>query len=147
MSIPSLKALKEISDLLTQAGIKHALGGTGLLYSYGLIGEVKDWDITLDAPFEQVCEAIRNFKWERVGQKEPFYSDYLLKINLEGTHIELIGRFKIRNGQEDFEVPVVVSQVWNGIPIADPEAWFQAYTLMGRKNRADLLADFLKLKK
>ena len=46
---PPLAPLQRACARLAAAGIPHALGTSGLLYSMGLVDQVNDWDVTCDA--------------------------------------------------------------------------------------------------
>lgn len=140
MSTPSLNALKNVSAKLTEKGIAHALGGSGLLYALGLTQKVGDWDLMTNASFEILEPVLANWTWKRLGISGHFASHYLVQIELESSVIEIIGGFAIRDASgEVHRIPSDVSGYWNNIPLARPEAWLQAYRLMNRHDKVKIL--------
>ena len=74
-----------------------------------------------------------------------FKSDYLIKINLDGAQIDLIGGFAIKKSSNSLhKVPVKISNYWNDIPLAAPYHWLDAYKAMERNHRVLLLEEYLK---
>ena len=80
MKHPSFEVLKEISERLKNANIKHALGGSGLLAHLRLVNEVRDWDLTTDASFKEVDGLFRDIEYEVLKPNDLYFSEYLLKI-------------------------------------------------------------------
>lgn len=72
--------------VLLRAGVRCALGGSGLLLSLGLVDRVGDWDLTTDAPLERVEAALQGWQAARVaGGRPPHASNYVLRVALPGT--------------------------------------------------------------
>ncbi|MCC6278818.1 MAG: hypothetical protein IT289_12975 [Oligoflexia bacterium] len=144
-SIPSLEALTTLSVKLSQLTIKHSLGGTGLLYALGLLKDVHDWDIQVDAAFEDLKDLLTDYKWTRLDQTERFASKFLVQLNVDGTIIDLIGEFAIRDLKGAIhKIQNIVSGYWKGVPLGSPEQWHKAYQLMNRPDRVQILDKFLK---
>ena len=141
---PSFAALKQVSDRLKEANIDHALGGTGLLFALGLIGEVHDWDITVEAPLELIEPMLAGLIWEPVGPSEAFSSDFLIRIFLEGAVIEIISGFTILRSGQKHRIPFSVAGQWKGVPLANPKTWQKAYELMGQIHKSKALANHLE---
>nr|BDT28919.1 hypothetical protein BHI3_23850 [Bacteriovorax sp. HI3] len=143
--IPSLSILKLLSQRFIDHKIKHALGGSGLLYSLGLIENVKDWDITVESPLEDVIKVLGDLSYEKIPHNDQFKSDYLIKVIHEQTEIDIIGNFRVvREDGFLHKVPVKISGKWNDIPVADPYEWMLAYKYMQRGTKALLLENYLK---
>jgi hypothetical protein len=143
-NVPSLEALKDLSSRLKKANIKHALGGSGLLYYLGLTDTVNDWDITTDAPIEKVTPLLSDLKYEIINPSGIYDSKYLCKIKCDNASIDLIGEFAIKAGTKIFRLPTLVTADWDGIPIGSPAAWAKAYELMGRHDKSKILNQYLK---
>ena len=141
--LPPFEALKDISDRLKNAGLKHALGGSGMLAYLDLIDQVHDWDITTDAPLDKVTPLLADIEYEHVEPSGIYASEYLLKIKLKGASMDLIGNFAIKSGNAVFKLPILVTAEWEGIPVGSPAAWAKAYELMNRPEKAKLLLDYL----
>lgn len=144
MKLPSFEALKEISDRLKKANIKHALGGSGMLAHLGLLEEVRDWDVTTDASRDQVEALIQDLEYEYVKPSGLYASEYLFKLKIKDTAIDLIGSFAIKTDKGIFKLPTIISGEWDGVPVGSPGAWAKAYELMGRSEKAKMLSEYIK---
>lgn len=130
---------------LSDAGIVCALGGSGLLHSLGLIGEVHDWDVTTDAPLDQVERALARYNVMRLPHGDGIYaSAYRLAIHGDAREIDLIGAMAIRTEGGVCRLPAIVAGSYHGIAVGSAEVWAVAYRLMGRAAKADLLAAYLR---
>ncbi|WP_330949436.1 hypothetical protein [Virgibacillus sp. MG-45] len=142
------KQLKEVTRLLEEQHISYALGGSGLLYSLGLTKTVNDWDITTDASEKEITTALKEipFHKAKVGTY-PFVSPFLLQIPSSPMPIEIIGRFSIFTAEGKVcPIPTIHTFTWQGIKIGSPEAWYVAYTLMQREEKAKILLHYLQEK-
>jgi hypothetical protein len=131
---PPIEPLREMVRRFSAHGIEVALGGSGLLHALGLAHVVNDWDLTTDAPLEQVLE-VMGPDVQFGSRTAPYTSEALLTQG----HIEVIVRFGV-NGEH---FPTVVCGEWEGIPLGDPCGWARAYRAMGRPQKADLLRNSL----
>ncbi len=136
MSTPPLAPLREVVAALEGSGLACALGGSGLLAALGLVGHVNDWDLTTDAPLEDVERALTGRVIERAGPSG-VHADH--KAMLAAARTEVIARFALVAPAGPVRIPTVVTGRWEGVPLGSPEAWAVAYTLMARAARADLL--------
>lgn len=144
MQTPDFSAIKEVSSRLKKANIKHALGGSGLMASLGLIKDVRDWDLTTDAEWETVEPLLKGLSYEIKSPTELFPSKYLCVIKIGNTSIDLIGGFAVSTNNGVFKVPTLVTGEWEGVPVGSPAVWAKAYDLMGRPEKSKLLLDYLK---
>ena len=143
-STPGKGALFEIAKRLKKNNIQFALGGSGLLSFFGCQTEINDWDITTDAPIEVVESAIDGLQFKRIGPSGIFETEYLFKISLMNSIVDLMGRFALRTIDGVFKVPTIVSGEWDGIPVGSPESWIKVYELLGRDKKAALLREALE---
>lgn len=131
----------EVARALELASIPFALGGSGLLCSLGLVAQVRDWDLTTDAPFERVTAALAGLPWELAPYGDgPFATAYRLAIG----EVDLMGQFAIRTGAGVVRLPTVVSAQYEGLPVGSPEVWAVAYRLMERHAKAEMLSGYLR---
>lgn len=140
MSTPELAPLRKVVGALQRAGVTCALGGSGLVVALGLDHHARDWDVTTDAPLEQVLAALDSFPARREGP-QGIHADH--KLILEDGRIEVIVGFAIRSGEAVVHLPTRVTREFEGIPIGSPVVWAVAYTLLGRAAKATLLFDWL----
>lgn len=140
-----LFAIHSITDRLDKASIPYASGGSGLLYSLGLTDQVRDWDLTTDAPIEAVTDALQGIAWTRaVSGDYPFASSYRLSIPSDMLPIDLIGGFAIHSETGLCRLPSYSSGVWEQIRMGSPEVWAVAYSLMNREEKAQKLLAYLQ---
>lgn len=133
--------VSDVARALERAGITYALGGSGLMRSLGLVEQVRDWDLTTDAPFEQVATALEGLPWERAPHGDgPYATAYRLAVG----EVDLMGRFAIQTEAGIVRLPTVVCGQYEGLPVGSPEVWAVAYRLMERHPKADLLAGWLR---
>ncbi|QYR19216.1 hypothetical protein KZ483_14770 [Paenibacillus sp. sptzw28] len=142
---PEIKKLAVVIEKLEHCGIPYSLGGSGLLYSFGLTNMVRDWDVMTEAPKDSVLNALQNFEVKEIISGDfPFGTEYKLLIHNDNPQVELMGRFSIYGSKGLCRIPSIPVFRWNGIQVGSPEAWYVAYALMNRKEKADLLLSYLK---
>jgi hypothetical protein len=119
------------------------MSASGVLYACKLVHSVNDWDITTDHPLSETVEALGAENWILKRKTELFDSEYV--IQLPDYNTDVIGSFRINSPTGICEIPNYISTWWDGeIPLASPEAWFVAYRLMGRDEKANLLRRFIE---
>lgn len=136
-------AVRQVSRVLTRAGVAHALGGGALRWALGLATTVRDWDLTTDADEARVRAALEGFDVAALAPTEPYRSAFALRVRLDGEVVEVVGGFAI---EATGRVEAVPTRVWgdlDGVPLADPRAWARAYRLLGRAASAAALEAFL----
>jgi hypothetical protein len=116
-------------------------GGSGLLLALGLAKSVRDWDLTTDAAPEKILPLLEGVAHERVGAWG-LHADE--KIRFHSGAVELIVRMAVRSGHGMCRIPTLVCGEWNGVPLGSAEAWAVAYSLLGRREKADLLFAHLR---
>lgn len=145
---PPIEPLIELLARLERANLRHALGASGLLAAHGLVREVNDWDVTVDASIDALAAACAGLPFERFGNGG-VHADHKLTFPAERT--ELIADFAFFTAGGVVRIPVTVTGRWRGIPLGSPTAWAAAYALMGeledsarRRERAELLFEWLR---
>lgn len=134
-----------ITARLEAGGVAYASGGSGLLYSLGLVEQVRDWDVTTDAPLEAVAAALQGIPWSTVPSGDyPFASSYRLSIHDESLPVDVIGRFAIHSESGLCRLPAHSSFIWENIRMGSPEIWAVAYALMNRTEKAQLLFGYIQ---
>src|SRR5690554_2704407 len=142
VSHPPLAAVSEIVADFQRRGWPVAVGGSAVLAAFSLIDSVRDWDITVEAAPTDVVAALREAGFSAIDAtsvEAPFATALRLTIVLSDHEIDVLVGFALRDGDRIVDIPVRVSTVWNGLPIAHPADWELAYRLMGRENRANAL--------
>jgi hypothetical protein len=141
---PPLSGVRAAVAALESAGLEVALGGSGLLAAHGLVDRVNDWDLTTDAPVDEVLAALVLAELpvfaahDGAPDEAPFASEAL--FNLPGK-VNLIVAFGLMSDDGDrIALPTRVSGRWNDLPLGDLATWQQAYTLLGHRDRAALAA-------
>jgi len=144
---PPLEPLRRLLARLESAGLRYALGGSGLLAALGLVERVNDWDVNVDAGIDSVVAACGGLEFERFDHGG-CHADH--KLSFERERAELIAEFAFFVPGGIVMIPTRVTATWNGIPIGSPTAWAAAYALMGeaenderRRNRAARLFEWL----
>ncbi|MDF2961381.1 MAG: hypothetical protein K0S39_3116 [Paenibacillus sp.] len=141
----SLEPVRLLIQQLDKAGIRYASGGSGLLYSLGLTDEVRDWDLTTDAAYEEIEAALQGWVWAvSTSGDYPFASSFRMTIADERLPIDLIGRFAIHSEKGICRMPAISPFEWQRIRMGSPEVWAVAYALMDRNAKANKLFTYLQ---
>jgi hypothetical protein len=144
LTTPPLTGLRAAVAALEAAGLEVALGGSGLLAAHGLVERVGDWDLTTDASLDAVLEALAAGEVPVFAARDgapdeaPYASEALL--SLAGSVDLIVGFAILDDDGTAVRLPTRVSGRWNDLPLGDLAVWEQAYVLLGRADRAALLA-------
>jgi len=133
---PPLAPLLDVIARLEGAGLTCALGGSALLAHLHLIHEVRDWDVTAEADPPAIRAALADLPAEEFGESG-VHADH--KLTLAGIDVEVIARLAFLTAGGVCRIPTRISERVHGIPMASPEAWAVAYTLLERAEKAELL--------
>jgi len=146
--IPDPTAVRRVLGCLEDQGLAGAIGGSGLLAALGLTQVVHDWDITTDGAPSSVeialTEAGYPYKSTSAGRGN-FATTALYAVDALSHEVDVIVGFAVRSEGRRVELPTRVTGLWQGLPLADPSVWEQAYRMMGQTTKADLLAAWLDL--
>jgi hypothetical protein len=129
MTRPPLPPLLAVLARLESAGLRHALGASGLLASIGLADRVNDWDVSVDAPIDAVRAACAGEEFTEHGP-DGAHADH--KLTMPSASIELIAGLAMRVPSGIVRIPTVVTRAWLGLPVGSPTAWAVAYALLAR---------------
>jgi len=140
-TIPPIEPLLVLVARFEAEGIRCALGGSGLLAALGLTETVHDWDLTVDAPLDQLVPLAGGWPFETAGSSG-VHAD--AKLMFPGHSIEVIARFAFHGPGGVIRIPTVVTGRWRGVPLGSPEAWLAAYHLLERPAKRDLLLGHLR---
>jgi hypothetical protein len=138
---PPIEPLLEVASILRQAGVEFALGGSGLLHALGLADDVGDWDLTTDADLGMICRIFASLPYELHGPAG-VHTD--TKLQFFSGMVELIVGMAFQTPVGICHLPTFPAGEWRGVPLASPETWAAAYSLLGREAKAGLLFDHLR---
>ena len=137
LRLPPIEPLRSITARLDRAGIEWAVGASGLLASLGLVDQVNDWDIQVEADPEALRALYADLPHEFHGHGG-CHADW--KLSFGEARTEVIPRFAFFVPAGVVHVRLAVSRHWRGLPIASPEGWACAYALMGELDEPSLRA-------
>jgi len=140
-SAPDRRALVTLVERLEGAGLVCALGGSGLLAACGLADQVRDWDLTTDAPIERVKATVAGEQFQYKGPDD-LHADR--KLMFADGEVELILQFAFQAPCGVVRIPTWVSDRRDGIPLGSPEAWAVAYHLLKREAKSEALLGYLE---
>ena len=135
LRLPPLEPMRAITARLDAAGIEWGVGASGLLASLGLVDQVNDWDIQVEAGPDQVRAVFAGERYEFHGHGG-CHADW--KLAFADARTEVIPRFAFFAPAGIVHVRLAVSRHWRGLPIASPEGWACAYWLMGEYDEPSL---------
>ena len=148
LDAPPLPPLRDLLARLDRAGLRYALGASGLLAALGLVTKVNDWDVQVDASIDAIEQATAGVASARFGN-DRVHADH--KLSFDTECVELIAEFAFFPPAGVVRIPFAITGTWQGIPLASPTAWVAAYALMGeledsprRRERAELLFAWLR---
>ena len=134
MISPPLAPLRALLSRLERERLPHALGGSGLLAALGLVDQVNDWDVTVDAAIATLDALFADVPHERFGNGGG-HADH--KLTFRESRVELIARFAFFTPDGIVRIPTVVTGDWQGVPLGSPSGWAAAYALLGEIENDD----------
>ncbi|HYM80903.1 MAG TPA: hypothetical protein VEY91_05775 [Candidatus Limnocylindria bacterium] len=138
---PPLEPLIDVVHRLEERGLVCALGGSGLLAALGLETSVHDWDLTTDAPVDDVLAALDGLPFQRFGPDD-LHADQ----KLAHSPVEVIVGFAFFAEGGIVRIPTLVRGRWRGVPLGSPECWAVAYALLGRTEKSERLFRHVSLR-
>jgi len=148
---PPLGPLRTVMHALEQGGLAPALGGSGLLYAHGLAGDVRDWDVQVDADRAAVEAALTGagLDWQAAGDRpgQSLTGAHLL-VTADGVEIDVLVNVGVRSPATDphaqvVRIPALPTGAWDDIPLGSLEAWLMAYRLLGQTGYAEAIGAHL----
>jgi hypothetical protein len=144
---PPLSVVTVVVAALQAHGAVAAVGGSGLLAALRLVDSVRDWDVTTDAATQTVEAALAGIPGTAVTSAPAGETGYATRarfiVHGDDHDVDVLVGFALFDHEEVVSLPTRVTRTWRGLPIADPAVWLQAYRLLGRHHRADLLQRWL----
>jgi hypothetical protein len=144
---PPLSVVTAVLEALQAHDAVAAVGGSGLLAALGLVDSVRDWDVTTDAATETVEAALAGVAGAAVTAASAGEAGYATRarfiVHSDDHDVDVLVGFALLEQQQVVPLPTRVTRMWRGLPIADPAVWLQAYRLLGRHHRADMLQRWL----
>lgn len=144
--MPPLDVVLRTVGALQEHGIVVALGGSGLLAAFGLVDQVRDWDLSTDAERDSVAAALSSAGIDHVQAAAGdghYATQARFRIEGDDHEVDLLIGFALRSGGSRIAIPTRVTGYWRGLPLGDPAQWALAYRLMGRDERATPLQTWL----
>ncbi|GAA0443657.1 hypothetical protein GCM10008934_35510 [Virgibacillus salarius] len=140
-----------ITDTLNATKGTWGIGGSQLLYQYGIVDEVHDLDLIIpDNEVQLFTGAMRCIGTEKdVQKKHPFLTTYFFKFCVDQLEVDVMSEFKI--GHSDgvytyaFTKNSIVEHQIKGkkVPFCKLEDWFILYQLIpGRERKVKQLENY-----
>lgn len=139
--------LINIASVLNENNINWGLGGSLLLYLSGIETSVSDIDIVVDVKDINKIEKIVK-EYDHIEKQESgiYLTKRFYSITYNGIDIDLMVGFKISNGNSVYSFPTGKKLVDKSIIIdrtviylCSLKDWLEAYTVMKRKNKIELI--------
>jgi len=139
----------ELSDIvafcarLTDFGVEHTLGGSGLMRCRGIDIGVQDWDVVTDDPEQTIVPAIDCYESEKLEPVFPFASDFTYRLRVGSSDVDLIGGFWVYDiaGTSIVRCRSLTTGHYSGIPLGDLGEWRKVYAALGETHKVALLRE------
>ncbi len=146
------KTLIEIASTLNSNNINWGLGGSLLLFLYGINTTVADIDIVIDEKdIDKVESFISSYNKIEIKKSDIFLTDRLYTININSVDIDLMIGFKILTEKGVYIFPKGGDLAYKTvlldntkINICSLEDWLDAYTAMKRIDKVELINKLMK---
>src|SRR5262249_25473555 len=115
LGLPPVDPLRRITSRLDAAGIEWGVGASGLLAALGLVDQVNDWDVQVEADPEAVRAIFEDVPHSFHGHGG-CHADW--KLAFDEARTEVIPRFAFFVPAGVVRVRLHVSRHWRGLPIA-----------------------------
>ncbi len=136
-----------VASVLNGNNIKWGLGGSLLLYLYGIDTSVEDIDIVIDEDDMYKVESIvKNYSHIEKAKSDIYLTKRFFSVTLNKVDVDLMIGFKVltTNGVYSFPTGYKITDksiLIDGITIylCSLKDWLEAYTAMERTNKIDLI--------
>jgi hypothetical protein len=140
-------SLLRIASVLNKNNIKWGLGGSLLLYLYGINTTVADIDIVIDIDDMKKVEGIvKNYTHIEKEKSGIYLTERFYSININKVDIDLMIGFKVLTTNGTYSYPIGDKIIDKSIIIdgaviylCSLKDWLEAYTAMGRTNKIELI--------
>lgn len=134
-----IEDLIQFSTMLSDAGVMHALGGSGLMNLLGIDVQVNDWDITTEADEERVSGLLSEYQSIYVKRTHPYTSKYLYRSKIGLSEIDLIGDFSVATETGIVHCKTHVRGIYQGVPLGCLNEWYAIYKALGKFEKCALI--------
>lgn len=139
--------LLKIASILNDNNIKWGLGGSLLLYLYGIETSVSDIDIVIDQnDMKKVESLVKNYKHIEKDKSGNYLTERFYSITLDNIDIDLMIGFKVLTTEGTYCFPTGdkitdKSILIDGttIYLSSLKDWLEAYTAMERTSKIELI--------
>ena len=148
MRAATRSTLIALAAAFNAAGIAYQLGGSGLLYSLGLVDRVGDLDLVFEAASRP---ALRALLLEETGREPDFASDqepdfvsaWRCTHQIGPQALDLTGGVAVSVAGRRVELPFTAGDSWAlgdaAVDLAPIEQWWLIYRVHGKPDRAAAL--------
>lgn len=147
--------LRCVAQIWNKAGIVWGLGGSGMLYHYGLADRVRDIDLLVaGSDMEEACRVLASMgEMRELPYKLPFCSKWFRNVGIGNADVDVIGIFRYKHGNGIYEWDLAPENITGfhieddvRIPLTSLEDWYVMYLLMGRTERSAAIERHLQEK-
>ncbi len=140
-------ALTKMALILNRNKVNWGLGGSLLLYLYGIETTVSDIDIVIDEKDLNIMEIIvENFDHIEKPRSIQYLTKKFYSITLEGIDVDLMIGFKIKTQENIYSYPTedrikdkIISIDNVDINLCSIDDWYNAYIAMQRDSKVKLI--------
>ncbi|MDD3123462.1 MAG: hypothetical protein PHC62_08135 [Candidatus Izemoplasmatales bacterium] len=143
-----LSCLSLVTSKLNEANIKYGIGGSLLLYSYGLVSTCNDIDILFN---DKDYEAVKNLfvcdiYYEKQSEHPLYKTSHMIELKINGIEIDMMFDFKIAFDEYSYVYKLLTNKrLINGVifDFSLLEDWYLIYQLIsGREEKVKLIEDY-----
>ncbi len=146
--IPDKKSvLLKIARLLNKSYITWGLGGSMLLYYYGIVDDVNDIDILIDIrDLDKFEKVIKGYDFKHENGNEKYTTAHLFSVNLDGVEFDFLLDFRIKLQSGEYVFPFGKGMIERRflldgemICLSFLKEWKNAYHAMNRETKYRLI--------
>jgi hypothetical protein len=144
----TIEVLVKIARALNDNKITWAIGGSLMLYFKGITDHFQDIDImVIEEDVHKLKELLLTFGiFTSANPIEKYKTKYFLEFIIDEVDIDIMAGFSIVNNGKEFDCSLKLDQIYENyviegvnIPIQSPELWREYYSLMGRKDKVEMI--------
>lgn len=148
-----LAVLARIARTMTAGGVRWAVGGSLMLYLRGAVSGVHDIDLMVAEADAPRADALLAAMGERLPEKsnEGFGTKFFRQYRIGGVDVDMMGGMEILSGGRAHSFPLLEEEITaradvlgETVPLHSVRVWQACYALMGRSEKAELTARWLK---
>lgn len=148
-----IELLEKIAHQFNEAHIVWALGASMLLYFKGITPEFHDIDLMISTADVECVRAILS----EMGELQPpnpnskYQTKVFMEFVIDGIDVDVMAGFSILSNGRLYDCSLdeeqIVERIMLGkelIPLQSPALWCEYYRLMDRKEKVQMIEQFLK---